>query len=532
MSQKNGYIQIEILDNDSICHFYPPSEGGEKLSPKEALDYLMDEGFSGFDNEEFIQKLSSGREEHMYLGLGPGADFSEWMSVRVSLDKMKAICRFMPPSLNGAYLETRDIIARLNGMGIIYGIDQDAIMNFLSDRCFATDYIFANGNLPRVGHDAKIEYFFNTNPSLKPKHNEDGSVDYKDLNTICEVKKGDILARLIPEDRGDKGKDIYGKEIPTREVHSKKLSYGKNIDINDEKTEIYSKVDGHVALVDEEVFVSDVLEIPEDVDNSTGNVRYSGNVHINGNVKGGFSVVAEGDVIIEGVVEDAFIRSGGQIVVKCGIHGKHKGLLEAKGNVISQFIENGRVFAGGYVETGSILYSDVNAAGDVTVEERKGFISGGVVRAGGRVTSQTIGSDMGAPTKIEVGIAPKKKERYIFLQREIHQLNDRINNITPIIRTYKEYILKGKQLDSKNQLYLQKLLMEMQQLKGTLLKDRLEYNNLHQDMLRSNRASVDVRRDIFPGVSITVSDLTMTTAEKRSFCRFEKKNGKITISNL
>ena len=89
MSQKNGYIQIEILDNDSICHFYPPSEGGEKLSPKEALDYLMDEGFSGFDNEEFIQKLSSGREEHMYLGLGPGADFSGHLPLYAAIIKWR-----------------------------------------------------------------------------------------------------------------------------------------------------------------------------------------------------------------------------------------------------------------------------------------------------------------------------------------------------------------------------------------------------------------------------------------------------------
>lgn len=532
MPQQNGYFQIEIVENDSICHFYPPSDGGVRFPMKEALEYLTAEGYTDFDMNEFSSKLNSDTEETMYIGIGSGSEFSEYMKVRVSLDRMKAVCRFMPPSLNGSLLDSRDIINRLNNLGIIFGIDQDAIIEFFNDRCYATDYNFANGKLPRIGHDAKIEYFFNTNPTLKPKLNEDGSVNYKELNTICEVKKGDLLARLIPADMGERGKDIYGKEIPTREVHSKKLSFSRNVEINEDKTEIRSNVDGHVALIDDQVFVSDVLEIPADVDNSTGNINYSGNVHIAGNVRGGFTVSAGGDIVVDGVVEAAFLKAGGQIIVKCGIHGKHRGMLESKSNVISRFIENARVFAGGYVEAGSILYSDVNAGGDVLVEEKKGFILGGVVRAGGKVLSQTIGSDMGAPTRIEVGIAPEKKERYAFLNKEITGINMKINRITPVMRTYSDFLSKGGTLDDKNREYMQMLLNELNDLRKNLQGLRTEYNALHQDMLHSVRASVDVRRDVFPGVTVAVSELSTTTKEKRSFCRFQKKNGRVEVTNL
>lgn len=48
-----------------------------------------------------------------------------------------------------------------------------------------------------------------------------------------------------------------------------------------------------------------------------------------------------------------------------------RGLLEAKGNVITKYIENAKVFAGGYVETGSIIYSEVSAGEDVIVAEKK-----------------------------------------------------------------------------------------------------------------------------------------------------------------
>ena len=55
-------------------------------------------------------------------------------------------------------------------------------------------------------------------------------------------------------------------------------------------------------------------------------------------LQGGFKVVASGDIVIEGVVEDATVISDGQIIVKHGIHGMNKGVLRAKGNIICKFI--------------------------------------------------------------------------------------------------------------------------------------------------------------------------------------------------
>ena len=83
------------------------------------------------------------------------------------------------------------------------------------------------------------------------------------LNTISHVHKGDLLARLIKEDKGDPGKNIYGEEILPRTVKTEKLSYGKNISINEDGTEIYSEVTGHVNKFDDKVFVSDVFAVLE-----------------------------------------------------------------------------------------------------------------------------------------------------------------------------------------------------------------------------------------------------------------------------
>ena len=43
--------------------------------------------------------------------------------------------------------------------------------------------------------------------------NEDGSVDYKELNTISHIQAGQLLARLHKEDPGQSGRNVFGEEI-------------------------------------------------------------------------------------------------------------------------------------------------------------------------------------------------------------------------------------------------------------------------------------------------------------------------------
>lgn len=532
MGQKNGYIQVEISGKSAVCHIYPPTDGGLAISSKEAEEYLASHGFKEYDVMLFRSKLLSGNIENVPLGDCDGLQFSESMTAKVSLDKMKVTARFYPPSVNGSFMTTQDILAYLDKLGVKYGINQEIIADHLQKREFFTDILIAQGKEPRHGRDARIEYFFNTNPDTKPKHNDDGSVDYKDLNTICKVFQGDLLARLHPEDRGDKGVDVTGKEILPRSVKALRIEHGKNIRESEDKTEVFSEVTGHVTLTDGKIFVSNVFEVPADVDNSTGNINYDGNVHVHGNVRSGFTIRAHGDIVVDGVVEDAYLQASGQIIVKCGIHGMNKGTLQADGNVICMFIENAKVNAGGYVEAGSIIYSDVSASTDVVVSERKGFIVGGVVRAGGKVTSQTIGSPMGASTTVEVGMDPEKKKRFSEIQQDLSRLRANVEKITPVVNQYQNYMLSGKQLDQKNQLYFRRLTAELNATKEAIIQTEKEYHKLQTEMTNSKYAKIVVLKDAHPGVHLTISEVSITLKDKRTYGEFMKEDGEITYKAL
>lgn len=532
MPQLNGYIQIEIRGDNAFCHIYPHKSGGKQMRIADMEEYLRQHGLTDYDKKEFRETVDRNVETLIPMGLCDGIEFGESMSMKVSLDKMKVTCSFMPPSKNGPKMTVRDVMEALKGKGVIFGIDQEAILDFMEDRCYNTDYIFAEGRAPSIGHDGRVEYHFNTNPSLKPKRNEDGSVDYHTLNTISTVFEGDLLATLIPEDRGEPGKDVTGRDIPTRGVKPAHFSYGKDIRVSEDGLELFSEVTGHVTLSSGKVLVSRVYDVPADVDNSTGNIDFDGNVHIKGNVRSGFAISARGDVIVDGVVEGAFIQAEGQIIVKQGIQGMQKGILDARGNVIASFIESAKVFSGGYVESGSILYSEVNAAEDINVLEKKGVIVGGVVRAGGKIETMMAGSEMGATTKLEVGMAPEKKERYSQLKRSIDAMVKKVNKLSPIIKTYHDFLQAGNKLDEKNAGYLKKLVLELEQTKNMLQEVRVEFNALHQELINSKHSKVMIHKEIFPGVEIVVSDLSIITKKKRTYCMFEKRNGEISVSNM
>lgn len=529
----NQYFQLVFHDEQAFIHFYPPEDGGKVLNIKEVTTYLELRNYKNYDIKLIhaaMQCLDS--EKEAYIGPWDGIEVSEMMDISVSSDQMEVICRFYPASKGGRILSARDILQSLAFRKIKYGMDQMAVYNFLQKREYCRDYVFVRGLEPVQGEDASIEYFFNTSRDLKPKHNEDGSVDYKELNTISHVTEGQLLARLTKEDPGVPGKNVFGEPVNPRNVKSLSLSFGANIDMNEDRTEIYSKVNGHATLYNDKVFVSNVYEVPADVDNSTGNIDYEGNVLVHGNVKSGFSIHASGDIVVEGVVEGAELYAEGQIIVKLGIHGMYKGIFYAGNHLIAKYIESATVTSGGYVEAEIILNSDVSAKNHIVVRGKKGLINGGVLRAGDYVEADNIGSEMGTSTTLEVGVEPEKKERYLQLSKEKKELSSDLEDNKIIIDNYSSKIKKGDHVPKDKLLFMQKLAKEYKEQLLRLDSINSEMDAIHQDMMASNDSYVQVNRTVYPGVNIAISDLNYSVKDKRTYCCFRKKEGEIKPCSL
>ncbi len=531
---KNAYFKLDVQNAGVTVQIVPPEDGGKKLELKEVTEYLDMKGYTSYNLKELNEAVTVITQEirQVYVGESRGIYENEQMEVTISSDKMLAFCRFHAPSNQGNLMTEKEILDDLQFRNITQGIDMEAIHKFLADRQYCVDYVFAKGTPPVNGEDASIEYFFNTNHNLRPKKNEDGSVDYHELNTISRVEAGQILAKLHPAVPGKPGKDVCGGSVQGRQEKSLKLDFANNITLSEDKTEIYSNVTGHASLVNGKVFVSDVYDVPADVDNTTGNIVYDGNVTVKGNVKSGFSVTAKGDIIVEGVVEAAFLSAGGQIIVKRGINGMSKGRVEAKANIICKFIENATVVAGGYIETGCILHSKVSAEADIRIQGKKGFASGGLIRAGNVVEAQTIGSAMGTITQVEVGVQPAMKVRYEEVNQNIADAKQNLDKLRPILVNFNEKLQKKEAVAPERVQQVQAIAKSFKQEQKHLAELQQEMKGLHEKIQMSSNAKIKIKGTIYPGVTITISDVSMSIKSERSCTRYVKERGEIVARPL
>lgn len=532
MEMKNGYFQLIMQNNNTYIRMYPPEGGGEAIRIEELKNYLARKGYTKYDQAELYRAYTAmtGRVD-VLVDEKEGYAEQEMFDIEVSLDKMQAIARFFPPSNDGKLLSNDEIISDLGHKKIIAGIKEKVIGAFLANRRYCTDYVIAEGIPPVQGSDAKIDYFFNINPNVKPKMNEDGSVDFFNLETISKCTKGQVLAELTKEDVGQPGQNVHGERIPQKEVKKKSLKYSRNITLTEDGLQLIAEVNGHVSLVDDKVFVSDVYEV-DDVDTSTGNIEYAGNVMIRGNVRTGFCVQAEGDIEVRGVVEGALLEAGGNIIITRGVNGMSRGVLSAGGNVISKFIENATVSAGGFVHTEAILHSKVSAKGDIEVNGKKGYITGGLICAGNQVAAKMIGSPMGTDTFIEVGVDPSKKERALALQKVITETKKSLASIQPVLTAMGQKIAAGEKLPYEQTQYVQKLVETCKAQQQQLKSAEKEFESIDAVMNTESVAQVRVQNEIYPGTKITISDMSMYVNESFKHCKFIKSQGDVKMVSL
>lgn len=530
MEIKSQYSYFQVI-NEEARTCLKLVRGETPLIVTEVADYLTQHKIS-FNLTELNKAIISVKDV-MIIELCRQKSFPirEEFVLNVSENKMQAIGRFYPPSNDGEYMDSREILGDLKYKGIAFGINEEAVDEFIEERSYCNNLVLATGLEPRHGSDAWIEYLFNTDVKARPTLHEDGSVDFFHLNIINHVKKGDCLARLHPEDPGDDGRDVYGNVIKPRNVKRELLKFGRNIDLAENRREIYSQVDGHVNLVEGKVFVSDVMVV-ENVDISTGDIDYEGNVQVNGNVCSNYKINARGNVEVRGVVEGAEIIASGNVTIARGVNGMSKGVIKAGGNIIAQFVENARIEAQGYVETGSILHSNVSAGTEIRVGGKKGFITGGYVCATNLIEVKTLGAELGANTIVEIGINPETKRRYHALEEQIKTDTKTINTAQPVLDAAKAKILSGIKLPPEQVKNIQDLSNVVTLKKKGIDAAVKEMEQLEELMSVSSEAQIVVKDKVYPGTKIVISDVSRIMKTQAQYCRFIKSKGDVTIVGM
>lgn len=528
----NGYFQLQTSEQGVSLLLSPPIGDGERIRVAELREYLNSIGVP-YDVKAINSALLSMGDEEVVLFLTPIkiAPVNEQCDIQILLDKMTAVLRLYPPSAGGLQTSKAHIMDLLARYKIRAGIDEKAIDKALEDREYCTDIIVAKGKMPTIGRDACLVYHFDTNNAVRPELKEDGTVDFFKLNNLHQCTEGQVLAEIIPEEKGEDGFDVYGTVAPTREVKKVAFSYGRNLEVSKDGLKLISKVDGHVSLVDNTVFVADVYTV-ENVGTSTGNIEYHGNVEVKGNVCENFSVKTDGNVFVTGVVEGAVIEAGGDIIIARGMHGQNKGRLKAGGNIIAKFISAADVEADGFIEAEQIINAKVSAGTNVNADAGKGLITGGRIVAKGMINAKNIGSAMGASTIVEVGTDPRLKKQLSELQKSV---GEKLKNQPKMKKELEEITMKlkrGIKLTPGQLKNARALQVNIAETQVKIQEELKEIEKLDKLLKSEVPAQINVRGTMYQGVVVSISGATMTVKNEYTYCRLVKKDADIASTNL
>ncbi|WP_238653767.1 DUF342 domain-containing protein [Paenibacillus piscarius] len=457
---------------------------------------------------------------------------SQYLSITFSDDKEIAYLQFIKKDENFS-CSVEDLDSFLFSHNIRFGIQRDIVQRISSnpEEYFWNRVPIAIGEPAVNGQDGRVVLTVDMEEDRRPLEKEDGKVDYKELVRLHNVRKGQLIAKVIPAESGTMGKTVTGEELPCRPGKEARFKVGKNVLVDQEETSMYAAIDGLVTLTDKgKINVFPVYEVNGDVDYSTGNIDFVGTVVIRGNVLTGFTVKSAGDIRVVGGVEGAELISGGSIEITGGIIGYNKGLVNAGQNVKVSFIQDGNVVAGeDIIVSQSIMHSNIRAGRDVLCNGSKGLIVGGVVQAGDRVVARTIGNTMSTATAIEVGVVPELRNEMNDLRQELRLLLENED------KTNKALYLLG-QLANNGQLSPDKIALRVK-LNATKQSHLREEKRIKERVLEiermledTGRARVDVIKTIYGGSKIVIGRYTRFVKDPTERVSFIYSEGDISIT--
>lgn len=460
---------------------------------------------------------------------------SYYLNISLSDDKLFAYLQFT--NCEQSFQISREQLEEfLQSKHIVFGIDDEKLTSIAHEpkAFFHSSTLIAEGLAPIDGQDGYIHMLYDLDDqSKKPAELEDGKVDYKEVTSFHNARKGQLIAQRIPAREGTPGRAVTGETLFAKDGKEARFKIGKNVVVDPEQTAMYAALDGMVTKTEKEkINVFPIFEVNGDVDYHIGNIDFVGSVVIRGGVLPGFRIKASGDIRITGSVDGADLEAGGSIEINAGILGHNKSVIRAGLRVKSAFIQDATVEAGEEVLVSqSIMHSQIRAGKQVICKGTKGLIVGGMIQAGEWVAARTIGNSMSTATVIEVGVLPE-------LRNELQQLRAHLRTMSENMDKTEKALTLLDQLAAAGQLGPDKVAMRVKlnhnkkQAAEEMATSQNRVFEIEKSLEDSERAKVEVTSTIYGGAKIVIGRYTKFIKDATPRVKFQLLDGDIAMLPL
>lgn len=446
-----------------------------------------------------------------------GAPPDSTVKVYFEKDDIRMRIFITPPKTRGKKISNEMLTEILEQCGVVHGIKQQYVNRLSRTPIYNTGFLIAEGTPPVAGEGGETDFQFDPEGKLLPKVDpKSGMIDYKELAYVKEVREGDILCKIKKPKPGKDGMSILGKVIKAEEGEKLRVEAGKNTKsvIEGEETHIIATCDGEVHYVNNTIYIDKILTV-QDVDASTGNLSFIGTIYIKGNVQSGFKVKASGNIIVDGVVEDAKLSSSGDIVVRGGIKGSGLSEIKARGDISALFIEHATVFSQKNIYADYVLNSNIESEQKIKLSGKRGFIIGGKAKAV-EIIAAEVGNDAYSLTKLEINY-PKE------LLKKIADVKKEQKEYKKVLEQQERKIRLSNSEEAQLVLFRTKMAEKRLEVKLGELEARLE------EIKSKTTIGVYVEEQLYPNVTILMENRNYHNKELKQKCSIRKTDGKWKI---
>lgn len=544
MVDMDGYPTISIEDEGIYLTVFPPKGKGIRVSSAIVKAELAKDIYKGkdidWDAVERSVREASGRQVlilHEIVNRKDGQVF-----LKMDPDEMSVLFTVVPPQGGGKEIEIEDVNNALTTNGIVFGIKPNVISELVRKAKEAKtdptvlletiEDIVAEGTHMVNGDDSKLELLFSTEDKDEgaPKDVE-AAMNYRNVKSIQNVKKGEALAKKNPHTSGIDGMTVTGKELKAQQGNEIKFIFGKGVEPAVGNPDLYiASNDGQVVYKNNKLEVLEIYEIHGDLNIKIGNIDFVGTVIVHGSV-GEFTIKAGEDVMIDDVCDSATIICNGKVTVKGGIV---KSKIVAGGEVSAKYIRNSNIETEkSIIVNEAAMHSTLISGDKILVMGAKGLLVGGTIAAAHEVSAKEIGAKMATPTEISIGETPKMREEMTKAVTELNNIKEHFDKTKKGILFLKDLSTKsGGQLPDDKRDLMAKLTrtqfkLMTDQKKWEEIKSKLDTKA--KEMQTSKRGKVNCLGIVYTGVKIIINKVQRTITDELKYCTFVDKNGEIQI---
>ncbi len=448
----------------------------------------------------------------------------------ISKDKMSALLR--PTDMNEtAGFDRSRLQAELNAHGVVFGL-LDTPMPIENGNA----YCVARGVSSIDGENARVKLHVRPAAPQMPKESSSSKerVDYRELQSIVNVSKGQMLAEKIPPTPGIPGTNVLDEPINPKPGKDVILKVSNGVEVSPDGMLLSAAVDGKFVMMEGKPAVLTKHVIPEDVDMSVGHVDFVGeSLVVGGSVSPGFKVHCKGDIEVGDGIENARLDAEGKLTIK-GRIGEHSEVRSIK-NMVIRLAENSILETkGGLTVADYVMQCSCLVGEDMRVTQGKGAVIGGRYVIGGSFHVKELGNSAEVKTYVSVGIKPEiwEEKRKLEEEQKIwpEKLNEVIRNISSLEQLKKK---QGGQLPPDKEALRKKLNKIMPEIIRQIEKLKESEKEIKERLEKAIHERIFVYGTLFTGVTVQVGTVArdVTLAEEKVVVQYQGP-GEIAIRKM